>query len=91
MLFVSVPWLLEWKCAIISTKVASKSNQHLPQRGVDVEEEGAVDVVAPHLPEVGFIPADVRRLRQAVEAGGEAEQGDESQHRPRPRRRPSRE
>lgn len=30
---------------------------YLPQRGVDVEEEGAVDVVAPHLPEVGFIPA----------------------------------
>lgn len=81
MLLISVPWLLERKGTIISTKVASKSNQHLPQRGVDIKEEGPINVVASHLPKMGFIPTDVRWLRQAVEAGGEAEEGDESQRR----------
>lgn len=31
-LFVSVPWLLERKRSIISTQVASKSNQHLKKK-----------------------------------------------------------
>ena len=33
-LFVSVPWLLERKRSIISTQVASKSNQHLKKKKV---------------------------------------------------------
>lgn len=90
-LFVSVPWLLERKRSIISTQVASKSNQHLPQRRMDIKEEGPVNVVTSHLPKVGFIPTDVRWLGQAVEAGGEAEEGDEAQRGPPARRRTRRE
>lgn len=32
-LLISISWLLERKCTIISTKVASKSNQHLKRKG----------------------------------------------------------
>lgn len=41
---------------------------------MDIKEEGPINVVTSHLPKMSFIPTDVRRLPQAVEAGGEAEE-----------------
>ncbi len=48
--------LLKGVRAVVAGEVAERGNDHLAERRVDIEEEGAVDVPVPHLAEVGLVP-----------------------------------
>lgn len=62
--------LLKGIGAVVAGQCPGQADQHLAQGWMDVEEEGAVDVPAGHLPEVGFVPAEigggVRKDRRTV-------------------------
>lgn len=40
----------------VASKTCNRRAVYLPQRGVDIKEEGPINVVASHLPKMGFIP-----------------------------------
>jgi hypothetical protein len=59
---------LEFELAVPAGKKASKPNEHLAQRRVDIEVKLALNVVSAELAEVGLVPDDVVRVSDAIEA-----------------------
>ena len=66
---VQVSGLLEREGSVVAGQVADSPDEHFAKRGVNVEEEGPVDVPGAHLAEVSLVPADPRRLVDLVEPG----------------------
>ena len=65
---------LEAKCAVVAREQAGEADEHLPERGVDVEVELAFEVVRAELAKVRLVPDDDVRLADLVEARPAREQ-----------------
>ena len=59
MLSILLARLAEVEAPVVAGEGAHAGDHHLPERGVDVEEEGPVEIPAGELAEVGLVPADV--------------------------------
>ena len=66
---------LKLKPAIVPRKQPRKPNDHLPQWGVDVKVELALEVVGPEFTKVGFVPDDDVGCADFVEARPAGEEG----------------
>ena len=65
---ILVPRLSEVEAAVVASERAHTSDHHLPQRRVDVKEEGPVDVPAGELAEVSLVPADVISVIDSIQS-----------------------
>ena len=65
---VLVARLSEVEAAVVAGERAHASDHHLPQRRVDVKEEGPVDVPAGELAEVSLVPADVISVIDSIQS-----------------------
>ena len=65
---VLVARLSEVEAAVVAGERAHACDHHLPQRRVDVKEEGPVDVPAGELAEVSLVPADVISVIDSIQS-----------------------
>ena len=82
MIVVEISRLFKWKRSVVSGQISDGSDDHFSERRMDVEEEGPVDVPAPHLAEVGLVPAHPGWLVDLVEPRPEGERHQEREDQP---------
>jgi hypothetical protein len=68
---------LELKGAIVAGQVARQTDQHLPERRVDIEVELAFEVVRSEFPKMSFIPCDNVGDANFPHAREEGEEGED--------------
>ena len=81
---VLIAGLVERVGAIVPGKVAGKTDQHLAERRMHVEEERPINVPAAHLAEMCLIPAHVVRHGDVVEARAKSQQQNHPKEQPPP-------